>query len=1297
MPDGPSTHLNDKGAARGWKRKGSLGRATLVALAAFAVGSPPPHAQNGPPALPRQARINLDKAAGSVKLNHPESWTLVPDEDATSTVLLNVTQNKLHGPEAASANKLVVTVERRLTPKEAVDRLRLIAAETGADTPVTYSEVGGWPALMRTFTDVMPKRGQEERQQGIFPTLKRVTVAVAAGSFLVRMEGTCLTDEDRAAEDILAMALSLEFDRPGDKAATQAQIEHLRVAPRPTPSYTPAPRNPSGPASGGVSSSSVLPTEVSEPGLVRDLGNFSEIEVSASTSGRDIIVATNSRSYSVSNDGGVTFVQRNVVPAYPANGDPSLAVGQSGAFYFGFIAFPNNGGGAGNNIQACTTGITASTDNGTTFTHRGHATICPFSGGGVCFPDQEHIAADRFNTSGTSQDQVYSAWRNFTPGGGNPNCTGIGSGSVQSQIRCSTDGGQNWGNTRNLTGDFPRPTVGADGFVYVVTRSFGGSGQINIYKFDSCNSGFNLQPGFPVAVTAGTSQVTCPVAGLDRCNDGNDLRSATAAVDDLDPSHIYAVYATNTAANNEDVVVQDSTNGGLNWSAAVQLNNGFAARRYLPWSCAVGGTAYAGWYDRRAASAPDNSLSDFFAGNATRPGGSLIAGPELRVSPTSDSQCGSGWAGNSPRSTNDSESCTVQPQLAGFCGDGVGGTPDSGQRCDFSDGGCPNPGPSGNAESCQTGGGAPKYGDYNGIACAAGRIYAAYASATPPGGAQSTNIRSFLLTKIVCCVPQIQVPGSLTLDDACVGKNSTGTLDICNTGKENLEVNSITSSNSQFSVTTPSSGYPVVISPDFCFPFQVKFTPTSSGVKNATLTINNNDTVNPAAQVQVTATAGVPDIDTLIANSGSFGDVCRDTFRDLDLTINNSGACDLSVSGIASSAAEFQTASTLSYPVSIGAGDSLAVPIRFAPTTLGAKAANITVTSNDPDTPNKVVPVSGNVPPGDVRVTGSTDFGDVCAGTLAEKTLSVCNVGKCNLNVTGVAFDPACPDFTLINNPFPAPVSPDSCQDVVIRFTPTSVGPKTCTLKIETDDPETPVIIKTVTANTPAASIDVPPDLGFPPTVIQSVGACNTPEPFPVSNTGTCPLHITNFAVTTDAAEYSLAALPSFPIILEPGHVAGEGDLSAVFAPLALDRDLLGAVTVTYESDPVTHATTDVVRALCGEGVRTGARVLATAGGVPLGFVEQIKLSRINANRNKNPLDSIDNARNLTLQTITPAAPCAGFQYHREYGTVSNPIQLLPGSYNVTVTAIVNGHRTKRTVGFDVTTCGFNPTIVVNF
>jgi hypothetical protein len=437
---------------------------------------------------------------------------------------------------------------------------------------------------------------------------------------------------------------------------------------------------------------------------------------------------------------------------------------------------------------------------------------------------------------------------------------------------------------------------------------------------------------------------------------------------------------------------------------------------------------------------------------------------------------------------------------------------------------------------------------------------------------------------------------------------------------------------------------------------------------------------------------------TIIADSGNFGEVCVGAFKDLPLTISNSGECKLVVSDITSSSVDFVVPQVLAYPIVINPGNSVQVPIRFQPTSIGPKAGVITIVNNDPITPNKTVNVSGTAPPGDIRVTGSTDFGEVCPGELAEKTVSICNVGRCDLNVASVEFVGACPDFTLVNNPFPAPISHDSCVDVVIRFTPTSCGPKTCTLRITSDDPDSPVINKTVTASTPCASIDVPPDVCFPAEVIQSVGACVNFKPFPISNTGNCPLKITNIALGgANPGAYTLVGLPSFPIILEQGHVVGEGDFNIGFAPTALARDTLASITVTYESDPVAGTTTQVTRTLNGEGVRTGARVLVTVGGAPLASVKKIQLHRLTANQNRIRLDSVDVVQNVPLSTVVPAFPCGQFQYHREYGTVSNPVQLAPGSYRLTVQAIVSGHVRSLTVGFDVTTCDFNPNIVVGF
>ncbi|MGC2404682.1 MAG: hypothetical protein WA510_33130, partial [Acidobacteriaceae bacterium] len=145
-----------------------------------------------------------------------------------------------------------------------------------------------------------------------------------------------------------------------------------------------------------------------------------------------------------------------------------------------------------------------------------------------------------------------------------------------------------------------------------------------------------------------------------------------------------------------------------------------------------------------------------------------------------------------------------------------------------------------------------------------------------------------------------------------------------------------------------------------------------------------------------------------------------------------------------------------SYPLNIGAGDSLPVPIRFTPTSFGAKSAVITVTSNDPAGTHSI-DVSGDTPSGKLAVSGSLCFGGVKACCRAERTLSICNVGDCSLHVTGVTFKRKSRHWKLINNPFPATLHPGSCLGVVIRYKATEKCPVCCELVITSDDPITPI------------------------------------------------------------------------------------------------------------------------------------------------------------------------------------------------------------------------------------------------
>ena len=268
------------------------------------------------------------------------------------------------------------------------------------------------------------------------------------------------------------------------------------------------------------------------------------------------------------------------------------------------------------------------------------------------------------------------------------------------------------------------------------------------------------------------------------------------------------------------------------------------------------------------------------------------------------------------------------------------------------------------------------------------------------------------------------IANSGDLGSACLGSFAEEQLTINNTGTCPLIIESISSSSPEFMAPGVAS-YPLVVSSGECLEVIIRFQPTSFGPKSATITLLSNDPAGPHT-VRVSGVAPAPRLALLIADAGNFGNVCVGSFADTSLMLSNSGRCTLSVTGIASSGSEFLPPHVSAYPIAIGAGASLGVPIRFQPASFGPKSATITITSDDPAGPQTIA-VTGSTPSGKLAVTGSTCIGGVKACCLGERTISICNVGDCKLHVSSVAFKRKSKHWRLINNPFPATLHPGSC------------------------------------------------------------------------------------------------------------------------------------------------------------------------------------------------------------------------------------------------------------------------------
>jgi photosystem II stability/assembly factor-like uncharacterized protein len=307
------------------------------------------------------------------------------------------------------------------------------------------------------------------------------------------------------------------------------------------------------------------------------------------------------------------------------------------------------------------------------------------------------------------------------------------------------------------------------------------------------------------------------------------------------------------------------------------------------------------------------------------------------------------------------------------------------------------------------------------------------------------------------------IANSGSFGNVCLGSFVDEMLTINNPGTCPLSISNITSSSPDFD--TPSVlSYPLVVSSGGSINVVFRFQPSSFGAKFGTITIIGNAPAGPHT-VFVSGVAQAPRLNLIIANRGNFGKVCVGSFKDEPLILTNSGKCTLTVTGIVSSSGEFIVPEVLSFPITIGPGNSLPIPIRFEPVSFGSKSATITVTSDDQASP-RTIDVSGNAPPGKLAVTGSTTFGGVNACCCADRTISICNVGECTLHVTSVRFKRKSQHWRLIHNPFPAKLRPGSCLSVLIQYRATEKCPRCCELVIESDDPVTPVKILDVLAYT---------------------------------------------------------------------------------------------------------------------------------------------------------------------------------------------------------------------------------------
>ncbi|WP_143308264.1 choice-of-anchor D domain-containing protein, partial [Candidatus Entotheonella palauensis] len=400
-------------------------------------------------------------------------------------------------------------------------------------------------------------------------------------------------------------------------------------------------------------------------------------------------------------------------------------------------------------------------------------------------------------------------------------------------------------------------------------------------------------------------------------------------------------------------------------------------------------------------------------------------------------------------------------------------------------------------------------------------------------------------------VPTPQVEAStatLSFAEVEVGRTRERVLMITNVGNATLtirEINVASEPEGVFALADELSAAGVStdeisVAPQAEVPIGVVFAPEAPGLVTGTLQLMSDAVNLEVLTVSLDGMGTEAPMPTLTASPAvlDFGTLEIGQTRTLTVSMLNEGTADLMISDlelIASDGISFELGTIPGLPAVVPPNTTVTAEIRFVPDTEGSATGTFRISSDDPDNPETVLPVSGEALPEPVaQLTASPSpiiFGDVRVGTAATRTLSIANEGNANLNVTELMVNSGSDSVFRLGGRRQAPftVAPGAVETVDIVFAPSEVGLVTGTIEIESNASNAPETIVSLRGTGTAPEITLSPDElnfnGVP------VGSSRTIAVTAVNN-GTAALEIS--AITIEGADFTLGAVAT-PATLQPG------------------------------------------------------------------------------------------------------------------------------------------------------------------
>jgi subtilase family serine protease len=351
-----------------------------------------------------------------------------------------------------------------------------------------------------------------------------------------------------------------------------------------------------------------------------------------------------------------------------------------------------------------------------------------------------------------------------------------------------------------------------------------------------------------------------------------------------------------------------------------------------------------------------------------------------------------------------------------------------------------------------------------------------------------------------------------------VGSNMTGEVVILNTGGATLDITDIASDNAAFTVSDTTAS----IAAGASQMVTVTFTPTQMQLySDATLTIAYGDSSEYTLALSGTGTVSTSKPDIAIADAQSsalsqidFADTIADGASTMTFKISNTGASNLNVTSALITGADaeaFQIVQTnlankSSDNYTITAGGQRSIQVKFLPAATGNHDAVLTLTSNDPDESSVQIPLAGlgvapnlivDLNPEDGTVANALNplvaFGqqvaDGAGGQTAQYPITLVNNGTTDLTISSITFNLENNSFSIegdgielegftleAGQSIAATLVFDPVLSADMNGPAADTTAMADTMKIFSDDPDTPVMQFSLSGQAIEAYVESAPD-----------------------------------------------------------------------------------------------------------------------------------------------------------------------------------------------------------------------------